>query len=244
MKRLAKRHTKKLLAGVLAAALLAGGITPCPAGAAEIAGTDGAQTNMQTERNRLADTEDKTLLAHYDFETADGNVIADVSQNGYDGTLKGTGGKVLDGELVLPGGASGSDAAYVELPAGMLDGKDALTVSLWLKNETPRGNYSAMYFGTESTSHYWLMNPQTAGGTFKSVITKNSYNGEYGFSPTNGANGLEGPVSSNQYALYTTVLEPGKMTLYYNGKCCGTVNTGISVSDLGSGLSVYIGKSP
>lgn len=184
------------------------------------------------------------LLAHYDFEAWDQGVIADLSKNRYNATVKGEGAVLQNGELILPGGAFGSSATYVELPKGMFDNRDTLTISLWLKNETPKGNFCAMYFGTESTSHYWLMNPGNATGTFKSVITKNSFSEEYGFSPTNGANGLLGPSSSGKYAMYTTVIEPGKMTLYYNGKNYGTVDTGVSVSEFGSGLSAYLGKSP
>lgn len=184
------------------------------------------------------------LLAHYDFEAWDQGIISDVSGNGFNATVKGEGAALENGELVLPGGAAGSNAAYAELPKGMFDNKDTLTISLWLKNETPKGNFCAMYFGTESTSHYWLMNPGNITGTFKSVITKSSFSGEYGFSPTNGANGLLGPSSSGKYSLYTTVIEPGKMTLYYNGKNYGTVNTGVSVSEFGTDLSAYLGKSP
>lgn len=184
------------------------------------------------------------LLAHYDFAAENQGVVSDVSGNGYHAALKGTGGVVQNGELLLPGGAAGSNGAYVELPKGMFDYRDTLTISLWLKNETPKGNFAAMYFGTESTSHYWLMNPGNATGTFKSVITKNTYTGEYGFSPTNRGNGILGPASSGNYSLYTTVIQPGKISLYYNGESCGTVNTGISVSDFGSNLSAYLGRSP
>jgi len=184
------------------------------------------------------------LLLHYDFDQVEGTTVKDVSGNGNDGVIKGEGYQVSDGEIIFPGGAAGSNAAYMELPRGMFDGQDTLTISLWLKNETQKGNLAAMYFGTESTSHYWIMNPGTGTGMLKSVITKNSYNGEYGFSPTNGGNGLLGPATSGRYALYTTVIEPGRLTVYYNGKNCGTVNTGVSVSEFGTSLSAYIAKSP
>ncbi len=196
----------------------------------------------EIEEEFRENTEDRLLL-HYDFETADGSVIPDVSGNGNDGVLRGQGGIVQDGELYFPGGAANSGAAYVELPRGMFDNHDTLTVSLWMKNQTDKGNFSAMYFGTDSTSHYWLLNPGNATGVVKSVITKNSFNGEYGFTPTNGANGLLGPASSGNYDMYTTVIRPGSMTLYYNGKNCGTVNTGVSVHEFGAGLAAYLGKS-
>lgn len=234
---------RKAFTGMIAAALICQSV-PVHAIAVDETSADGASPVQELDLTGSQARAEEQLLAHYDFSSVEQDVIADVSGNGFHGTLKGTGGRVSDGELVLPGGAANSDAAYVELPKGMFDGKDTLTVSMWLKNETERGNYVAMYFGTESTSHYWLMNPGTFAGTFKSVITKNSFNGEYGFSPTNAGNGIAGPASSDQYAMYTTVIEPGKMTLYYDGKGCGSVDTGISVHEFGEGLSAYLGRSP
>lgn len=187
-------------------------------------------------------TEDRLLL-HYDFESVENGVIPDISGSGNDGVIRGQGAVAGNGELYFPGGAAGSDAAYVELPRGMFDNQDTLTISLWLKNETDKGNYAAMYFGTDATSHYWLLNPGTATGMVKSVITKGSFNGEYGFSPTNGANGILGPASSGNYDMYTTVIGPGTMTLYYNGENCGTVSTGVSVHEFGAGLTAYLAKS-
>ncbi len=186
-----------------------------------------------------------TLLAHYDFETDGVTTVTDVTGNGYDASIHGTGAVIDNGEITLPGGTFGSGAAYMEMPKGMFDGKDTLTISVWLKNTTGNGNYAAMYIGTEAdTSKYWLFNPRNPGGTFKTVVTENTYIGEYGFSPTNSSQGILGPVSSEDYALYTTVIEDGQISAYYNGESCGTVSTGISVSEMGENLVGYIGKSP
>lgn len=231
-----KGRWRQAIAGILAAVLCTEWM-PVPLVSAENF-SQGEAVKAEMEMK------EQPLLAHYDFQSLEDHVILDVSGNEYHGTIKGEGAKISEGGLALPGGASGSSAAYVELPKGMFDSRNTLTISLWLKNQTGSGNYAAMYFGTESTSHYWLMNPENPAGTYKSVVTKDSFRGEYGFSPTNASNGTAGPAASKEYALYTTVIEPGRMTLYYNGKNCGTVDTGISVSEFGSDLSAYLGRSP
>jgi GH43 family beta-xylosidase len=197
--------------------------------------------------------EDKTLL-HYDFTqlgaASAGTTVPDTSGNGYNGTIKGTGAKVNDGVLTLPGGSATSGAAYVEIPRGTFDAKDTMTVSVWLKNTTGAGNYAALFFGsTEATpNNYWLFNPRNGSNQFKSVITGSvsataPWGTEKGIAPTNAAQGIPGPTTSDEWALYTTVLEKGKLTGYLNGTAIGTVQTDRSVSDLGKNLVAYIGRS-
>ncbi len=193
-----------------------------------------------------------TVLAKYDFESGniDGSTIKDTSGNGRDAAIKGTGASTADGVLTLPGGASSSGAAYVELPTGMFDDQDTLTISVWLKNETGAGNYAAMFFGTTESlpTGYWLLNPCNPSGTFKSVITNSyssnaPYNTEYGFSPTVSSNGIAGPKTGSEWAMYTTIIRPGSITAYYNGEKLGTVVTNRTVSEFGDDLVAYLGKS-
>ena len=190
-----------------------------------------------------------TLPAKYDFDSVDGTTVKDITGNGNDATLHGD-YEIRDGQLYLPGGKYGSDAGYVELPTGMFDNQNTLTISLWLKNETGAGNYAGMFFGTTETlpTGYWLLNPSNPSGNYKSVITNSynsgaPYNTEYGFSPTVASNGITGPQTDDQWAMYTTVIQPGSITAYYNGVKLGTVETDRNVSDFGEDLVAYIGKS-
>ena len=176
----------------------------------------------------------------------------DASGNDKDAQLKGQNGSFKDGSLSLPGGASGSDAAYVELPKGMFDGKNTVTISAWLKNQTGSGNYAAMFFGTGKNSsgypsQYWLLNP-SKGGKMKSVITNSvsagsPWNTEYGITPTNSANGISGPATDSNWAMYTTVITEDSITGYYNNQKIGTVKTSNKVENFGENLLAYIGKS-
>ena len=200
-----------------------------------------------------ADADD--VLAHYDFENlaaapVAGDVVADVSGSGNDAVLRGAGATSADGGLALPGGASSSGAAYVELPAGLVDGQSTLTVSVWLRNETAAGNHAAMFFGTrESTPHqYWLLNAKNPAGRLKSVITGTlsttaPWGTEVGLSPTNAGQGVPGPTTGDGWMLVTTVIQPGSITTYLDGAAAGAVPITRTVADLGTDLVGYVGRS-
>ncbi|MFM9597980.1 hypothetical protein ACKI1O_52900, partial [Streptomyces scabiei] len=55
-------------------------------------------------------------LASYDFAATTGTTVPDASGHGHAATIRGTGFAVDGDKLSLPGGAAGSNAAYVELP--------------------------------------------------------------------------------------------------------------------------------
>ena len=196
-----------------------------------------------------AQTADVPYFAYYPLEKD----TKDASGNDRDAELKGQNGVFTDGSLSLPGGASGSDAAYVELPKGMFDGKNTVTISAWLKNQTGSGNYAAMFFGNDKNSNgfptqYWLLNPANLSGQMKSVITNSvnesaPYNTEYGISPTNSAYGIAGPKTGSDWAKYTTVITENSITGYYNDQKIGTVEITNKVENFGTDLFAYIGKS-
>lgn len=85
-----------------------------------------------------AENENLEYLAYYplteDVQDHSGNETVQNAE------LKGTGAEFKNGALYLPGGASNSSAGYVELPKGMFDGQNTLTISVWLKNETGAGD--------------------------------------------------------------------------------------------------------
>ncbi len=192
--------------------------------------------------------EDPNLVLHYDFGTA--GAVTDVSGKGNNGTLLGTGATVADGVLTLPGGASNSGAGYVRFPANLFDGKNTLTISTWLRNDTGAGNYAAMFFGSASNppAQYWLLNPRNPQSRFKTVVTNGSvpsapWGTEYGISPTNAAQGVAGPTTGTAWGMYTTVITPTSISGYYNGALVGTVPTTRTVTQFGTGLVGYIGRS-
>lgn len=190
------------------------------------------------------------MLLHYDFSLIEGTTVPDQSGLGNDGILQGTGSSVDGNALILPGGGASSTAAYVEMPRGMFDGRDTLTISTWLRNETGSGNYAAMFFGSAGSppTQYWLLNPANPSGQFKTVITDGSSPGspwttERGIAPTNTSRGIPGPVTGSDWQLYTTVIEPTRITGYLDGELVGSVEHSRPVSQFGADLVAYIGRS-
>lgn len=217
------------------------------AGAAIAALTLGVLAPMAAHADPVP--EDPNLVLHYDFSTA--GAVTDVSGHGNNGTIVGTGATVTNGVLTLPGGASNSGAGYVRFPANLFDNKNTLTISTWLRNETAAGNYAAMFFGSGTGTYpaqYWLLNPRNPASRFKSVITNGSvptapWGTEYGISPTTASQGINGPITDASWAMFTTVITPTSITGYYNGALVGTVATTRTVSQFGTGLVGYVGRS-
>ena len=218
-------------------------------------GTPGASTTKEfpvTVKAQAELTKEESLLLHYEFAdgtATDGSTVADTSGNGNDGTIHGKNAGITDGTLTLPGGANGSGAAYVQMPTGMFDGRNTLTISFWLKNETKNGDYAAMFFGTTENypRQYWLFNPCNPAGLMKSVVTNGNssspWTTEYGISPTNASQGIAGPATGENWTYYSTVITKDSITGYYNGVKVGTVETNRPVSQFGSNLAGYIGRS-
>ncbi len=192
-----------------------------------------------------------TPIAAYQFTADDltDKIIEDTTGNDYDAELKGSGAEVSDGMLSLPGGEKGSDAAYVALPGAIFENQNTLTITTWLKNETGAGDYAAMFFGTK-TKHvdsaveanmplnYWLLNP-SKGGKFKSVWT-DSNNADKPYSTETAVSNAQ---TSDQWALYTTVITPERIIGYYNGEeVCNNPKTK-TTTDFGTGLVGFIGRS-
>lgn len=189
--------------------------------------------------------EEKELILNYEFSESvflDGSTIVDSSGKGNNGTIKGNGASISNNVLTLPGGNTGSNAAYVQLPTGMFDNKDTLTISLWLKNETGAGNYAAMFFGTTESlpKQYWLLNPSAPNGCFKSVFT-DSINASSPWTTEKGVS--SGTKTDNNWGLYTTVIEEGSISAYYNGEFIGSSELTRTVSEFGTNLVSYIGRS-
>lgn len=191
--------------------------------------------------------EDPNLVLHYDFSTP--GAVTDVSGNGNSGTILGNGATVADGVLTLPGGASNSNAGYVRFPANLFTGKDTLTISTWLRNETGAGNYAAMFFGSAANppSQYWLLNPRNPSNRMKSVMTGTAtpsttapWGTEVGVS---GGQGPQGPTTGTEWTMYTTVITPTTISGYYNGALVGTAPTARTVTQFGQNLVGYIGRS-
>ena len=197
-----------------------------------------------TEARAAADVpEGSSLLARYPLQQD----VSDISGNGKNGEVHGS-VSYNDG-LVLPGGkkTNAADASYVTLPGDIFAGKDKLTISVWIKNASDKGNYAALFFGTAPQANnmplnYWLFNPINPDSRFKSVFTDTD-NSDKPYSSEVGVTAGDTAQYKNKWAHYATVLTEDSVTGYINGVQIGTASKKKKVSDIKSEIQAYIGRS-
>ena len=195
-------------------------------------------------RDRPGERDESGLIAWYQF-AEDGK---DSSGHGND-ALIGEGVTVSQGVASLPGGKSG-ESAYITLPKGMFDGRDELTITMRLKDEDPRDNWlGAFFFGSPvnenqvPVNYFYFVPCEKQHETLKAVIT-DSVNA---VQPYSTEKGIRESVQTKGYVgnwtHYAIVLKPGSLACYINGRLAGASEVSRTVSDFGSGLEAYIGKS-
>lgn len=221
------RTIKKIASLVLSAALIMGLCQPT--------------ISVQAEDDLLAGTE---LLAHYEFQ--DGG--KDSSGNNNHAVI-GNGVTVRDGVASLPGGDK-NGSGFITLPEGMFDNQDTLTISMWLKDNDPQDDWkAAFFFGSKNnsygkpTNYYYFVPCEMQHNTLKLVMT-NDVNEQ---SPNNTEKGFRESDNTEKYrgvwTHYAIVIQPKSMKCYINGNYIGTQTVSRNVSDFGTGLQSYIGKS-
>ena len=195
-------------------------------------------------KEQPGERDESGLIAWYQF-AEDGK---DSSGHGND-ALIGEGVTVSQGVASLPGGKSG-ESAYITLPKGMFDGRDELTITMWLKDEDPRDNWlGAFFFGSPvnenqvPVNYFYFVPCEKQHETLKAVIT-DSVNA---VQPYSTEKGIRESVQTKGYVgnwtHYAIVLKPGSLACYINGRLAGASEVSRTVSDFGSGLEAYIGKS-
>lgn len=200
---------------------------------------------------KAAEAEDGLIL-YYDFnlQNSFSTVITDASGNQNAGELKSNGGGSVEGTytidnvniygqtvkaLKLTGGSAGP---YLQLPEGILNGNEAVTISMWVKLSTDNGYQRIWDFGNDTTKYMYLLSDGGNEGFegYAAAITTEGWSKEQGVQK--GEN-----FAKNRWVLTTVVMDGSKMSLYENGEQIGeTVDTGITVNDLGATTQNYIGK--
>lgn len=190
-----------------------------------------------------ADTEQGKIV-YYDFQSYDSTIINDASGNGKAGVVRNydAGGfQIIDTNiygkdvkaLSLPGG---SDGGYLELPVGLLDGEESVTISTWVKLLTDTGYQRIWDLGSGTSSYMYLLSDGANDGFkgYSAAITTGGWSTEKGVSK--GSN-----VDKNRWVLTTVVLDGTQMSLYENGSLVETKDTGISLQDMGHTSRNFIG---
>ena len=129
----------------------------------------------------------------------------------------------------------------MQLPTGMFDNQNNLTISMWIQNDIGPAWTSAFFFGKNTTS-YFMINPQNPStNVAKMCITWGGSGSEIGIAP--GTNLSDGPYTGSEWTHYTAVITENSITGYINGEKYNSYALNRKVSDMGTGLLSYIGKS-
>jgi hypothetical protein len=149
----------------------------------------------------------------------------------------GTAHGALQGSATVAGGAlvlDGSGGTYVELPPGLLEGYNAVTIDSWVTFNTSPSWIRLWYFGDDRANEFYL-SPSFSGATVHSLQT--------GF-PVNGGSRSLAPIWENQTLHVTCVYGNGTIAIYTNGilESVGNSNLG-RMDQIGNSFS-WIGRSP
>ena len=145
------------------------------------------------------------------------------------GTLQGS-ATVSGGQLVL----DGTSGCYVELPPGLIDGYDAVTVDTWVTFGPAQTWNRLWYFGDDRANEFYLA---------PSVLSGSAHWYSTGF-PQNGDTITISPQWENQPLHVTCIYGNGSMAYYTNGVLHGAVSPASGwLGEVGNWFS-WIGRSP
>lgn len=175
-------------------------------------------------------------VLQYSFDEAKtGSTVLDTSGNDRSGTLNGNATYAADAEknsqvLYL----DGSSDTFVSFPQGFFDGRDTVSVSMDIKPVTVSGNFFTFAIGKDSTKYMFL---RTRDTEIRNAITTSSWGSEQEVKATTAS-------IKDKWMNLKLVITPTSMALYKDGSLLSK-NSGVSLSmsDLGSNLLAYIGKS-
>lgn len=127
----------------------------------------------------------------------------------------------------------GSAHAYAEIPIGFFDKRDTMTISMDVKSNADSGNFFTFAFGKSDEKYDFL---RVRGTQVRNAITVTSFNSE---KEVKGSG-----ASKGEWQKVTLVIDGTNMKLYVDGKLVSeNNNTGIRITDLGTNLLAYLGKS-
>ena len=172
--------------------------------------------------------EPQGLVAEYTFD--DGTLADSAGDN--DLTSHGSAAVVADAERGSVLRLDGTSGGYASFPTGFFDDRDEMTISFDMRSDQSDGNFFSFAFGKDQERYYFL---RTRGGEVRSALTATSWQGE---------SAVTGSVAPGVWHRYDVVLDGRSTVVYVDGVKLGE-NTALSasVSDLGSDLVGYLGRS-
>ena len=167
----------------------------------------------------------------YDFETAAGQSVADITGNGGSLTLAGSAALVQEGEKGRVLSLSGNTADFAVLPKGLLDGVREYTVVMDARSDS-EGDFFTFALGQDQDKYAFF---KIARDHFRFQTTTDTWRGESGFRYDLDASGWHNYILS---------VSGGSARLYVDGVLTAqTTDLTTGPADMGSNLLGYLGKS-
>ena len=183
---------------------------------------DSVLTDSEIAATAEANIPEAMASLRYTFE--DGTTLPTL--NGSAATVSDTekGGKVLS--------LNGTSGTYAEIPQGFFDNKDEMTILFDIKPGTNSGNYFTFAFGQDQNKYDFF---RVRGSEVRNAMTVNTYYSEREVKTS--------AEATDSWMTIALVFDNGKCQLYVNGTLKATNNDAHKVSDLGTDLLGYFGKS-
>ncbi|PZD94736.1 hypothetical protein DNH61_17460 [Paenibacillus sambharensis] len=220
------RDTRKSVSLLLLVSLLLGIVTPASAAGA-------AETSDSSKEAVQAAVAQEDLVLHYSFDETSGTTVRDASGNNRSGTMHG-GASFSDGKVNNALTLNGSNG-YIQMPDGILQNVNAMTVSAWVKPGANPAWSRVFDFGSSTTSNLFLTLNNGANGTIRLGMVNGS--------TSHDIDAVEFPSSDAWQHVAVTMA--GKVAvIYLNGiEVAQNSNITIKPSDLGNSTRNYIGRS-
>lgn len=196
------------------------------------------------------DVPEKKLVLHYDFESLkSGTIVNDISGNGMAGVVRPTGSEVktesvsIFGEdytaFVMNGGQPDETHTYVEMPQGILNGLEDVTISCWVYMNSARNSYQRIWdIGSNTTSYMYLIadGANTGHTGYTSALTNSGWSDEKG--PEK-----QTALGTGEWILTTVTFDGSEktMSLYEDDVLIGTARTDTDLSVLEGSTQNWIG---
>ena len=214
-------------------------------------------TAMPLSNVAQAAGEDDGLVLWYNFESLkSGTILNDMSGNGRAGVIRPTGSQVTTTDANIygtdyttydfQGETPSAENTYVELPAGVFNGLEDMTVSCWVNLDVSGGGYQRIWdFGFKAdgdnfntTSYMYLIADGANQGHvgYTAAITDSGWGNEKG--PEK-----QVPLETGKW-IFTTVTFDGsekEMSLYEDGVLIGTTKTDADLSILQDADNALLG---
>lgn len=183
---------------------------------------DSVLTDAEIAATAEANLPEAMASLRYTFE--DGTTLPTLSGNATTVYDSEHGSKVLS--------LDGTNGAYAAIPQGFFDNKDEMTILFDIKAGSNSGNYFTFAFGQDNAKYDFF---RVRGSEVRNAITLDTY-----YSEREVKTSVE---SSDSWMSVALVFDNGKCQLYVNGTLKATNNDAHKISDLGSNLLAYFGKS-